>query len=136
MGFWPTFIGIRAEVLKMMSSPICTPMYNIRQSMTMPYKPHGNSIYGRFNCTWPDLIKTLAKEQNENWLLHIPSLVFTYNVMPHSITGFQPYELMFGCKAATVCNTWVWLASYNNKASTSKCAWLNDQHELLMSANR
>ena len=56
--------------------------------------------------------------------------------MPHSITGNQPYELMFGHKAPTVCYAWLGLASYSVKASTSKCFWLNEQHELLMSANR
>ena len=74
------------------------------------------------------------KEQKANWPLHIPSLVFAYNVMPHSITGYQPYELMFGCKAPTVCDAWLGLANYNDKTSTSKCAWLNEQHELLKSA--
>ena len=56
--------------------------------------------------------------------------------MPHSITGYQPYELMFGHKAPTVCDAWLGLAHYNDQASTNKCAWLNEQHELLMSSNR
>ena len=56
--------------------------------------------------------------------------------MPHSVTGYQPYELMFGQKAPTVCDAWLGLAQYNDQASANKCAWLNEQHELLMSANR
>ena len=56
--------------------------------------------------------------------------------MPHSITGYQSYELMFGHKAPAVCDTWLRLAHYNDQASTNKYAWLNEQHELLMSANR
>ena len=79
-------------------------MYNIKHSITTPYNPHGNSICERLNCTLLDLIKTLPKEQKENWPLHIPSLVFACNVTPHSITGYQPYELMFGCKALAVCD--------------------------------
>ena len=43
---------------------------------------------------------------------------------------------MFGCKAPAVCDVWLGLASYNDKASTSRCAWVNEQHELLISANR
>ena len=43
---------------------------------------------------------------------------------------------MFGCKAPAVCNGWQWLISYNEKTSTSKYAWLNEQHELLTSANK
>ena len=69
-----------------------------------------------------DLLKTLDKEQKANWPLHSSSLVFTYNAMPHSITGYQPYELMFGCKALTVCNAWLRLAQYNDQYLQSKSA--------------
>ena len=78
----------------------------------------------------------MLKEQTANWPLHIPWLVFAYNAMPHTITRHQSYELMFGHKAPTICDTWLGLAHYNDHASTNKCAWLNEQHELLMSANR
>ena len=71
-------------------------MYNINQSMTMPYNPHGNSICEFFNCTLLGLLQSLPKEQKSCWPLHVPSLVFAYNAMPHSVTGYQPYELMFG----------------------------------------
>ena len=68
--------------------------------------------------------------------MHVPSLVFAYNAMPHGVTGYQPYELLFGQKAPTVCNAWLGLAQYNDQDSTNKCAWLNKQHELLMSVKR
>ena len=100
--------------------------------MTMPYNPHGNSICERFNHTLLDLIKTFPKEQQVNCPLHVPSLVFVYKVMPQSITGFHPYKPMFWCKAPTVFDAWLGLT----KALTSKCAWLHEQHQLLMSANR
>ena len=62
--------------------------------------------------------------------------MFTNNAIPHSITGYQPYELMFEHKAPTICDAWLGLAHYSDQASTNKHAWLNEQHELLMSANR
>ena len=111
-------------------------MYNIKQSTTTPYNLHGNSISEKFNCTLLGLLQSLLKEQKSHWPLHVPSLVFAYNATPHSVTGYQPYELMFGQKAPTVCDAWLGLAQYNDQASANKCAWLNEQHELLMSANR
>ena len=45
-------------------------------------------------------------------------------------------KLMFGYKAPAVCDAWLGLASYDDNASTSQCAWLNEQKELLMSADR
>ena len=71
-------------------------MYNIKQSTTTPYNLCGNSICKRFNCTLLRLLQSLPKEQKSCWPLHVPSLVFAYNAMPHSVTGYQPYELMFG----------------------------------------
>ena len=56
--------------------------------------------------------------------------------MPHSITGYQPYELMFGSKAPAICDAWLGLYHYNDQASANRCAWLNEQHELLMCVNR
>ena len=111
-------------------------MYDIKQSTTTPYNPSGNSICKRFNCTLLGLLQSLPKEQKGCWPLHVPSLVFAYNAMPHSVTSYQPYELMFGQKAPTICDAWLGLAQYNDQASSNKCAWLNEQHELLMSANR
>ena len=80
--------------------------------------------------------KMLDKEQKAYWPLHLSSLVFAYNAMPHSVTGYQPYELMFGHKAPTVCNTWLELAQYNGQYSQSKSTWVNEQHELILAANR
>ena len=60
------------------------------------------------------MLKLLAKEQKSNWPLHLPLLVFAYNAMPHDTTGYQPYELMFGCKAPTMCDSWLGLGNYND----------------------
>ena len=67
-----------------------------------------------------DLLKTLDKEQKANWPLHLPSLVFAYSAMPHSVTGYQPYELMFGHKAPNICNAWLRLAQYSDQYLQSK----------------
>ena len=81
----------------------------------MPYNPHGNSTCERFNTTLHDLLKTLDNEQKANWPLHLSSLMFAYNAMLHSASGYQPYELMFGCKAPTICDAWLRPAQYNGQ---------------------
>ena len=59
--------------------------------------------------------------------------MFAYDVIPHGITGDQPYELMFGCKSHAFCDSWLWLASYNDKSqpagmlgwmSNMRCWWV------------
>ena len=61
-------------------------MYGARQSTTTPYNPCGNSTCEMFNCMLHDLLKTLDKEQKANWPLHLSSLVFAYNAMPHTVS--------------------------------------------------
>ena len=56
--------------------------------------------------------------------------------MPHDTTGYQPYELMFGHKAPTMCDSWLRLANYNDNFLQSKCTWVKQQHELILAANR
>ena len=101
-------------------------MYNIKQSMTTPYNLCGNPICERFNCTLLGLLQSLPKEQKSYWPLHVPSLVFTYNATPLSVTGYQSYELMFGWKAPTVCDAWLGLAQYNDWLQpTNVPGWMN-----------
>ena len=63
-------------------------------------------------------------------------MVFAYNATPQSTIGYQPYELMFGCKALTICNAWLKLADYDDNYLQSKCEWVNQQHELILAAIR
>ena len=111
-------------------------MYGVEQSMTMPYNLHGNAPMKRLNCTLIGLLKSLSKEQKSNWPLHLPLLVFAYNAMPHETTGYQPYELMFGHEAPAICDAWLGLGNYNDNFLQSKCAWVNQQHELILAVNR
>ena len=111
-------------------------LYGIEQCTTMPYNLHGNAQCEQFNHTMIGLLTSLSKEQKDNWPLHLPSLVFAYNAMPHSTTRYQPYELMFGHKAPTIYNAWLRLADYDDKFLQSKCEWVNQQHELILAANR
>ena len=111
-------------------------MYGVEQSTTMPYNPCGNASTERLNHTLIGLLKSLPKEQKSNWPLHLPSLVFAYNAMPHDTTGYEPYEFMFGCKAPIMCDSWLGLANYNDNFLQSKCTWVNQQHELILAVNR
>ena len=111
-------------------------LYGTEHSTTMPYNLHDNTQCKQFNCSMIGLLTSLSKEQKDNWPLHLPSLVFVYNATPHNTTGYQPYELMFGCKVPTICNALLRLADYDENYSQSKCEWVNQQHELILAANR
>ena len=111
-------------------------MYGIRQSTTMPYNPHGNSQCEHFNRTLFGLKRSLDQVQKPNWPNYLSALVFSYNATPHSTTGYQPYELMFGCKAPMPCNNWLRLNNYKSAEFKTKTAWLNKQLNALLHANK
>ena len=136
MAFPHEYIATKADPLIIKLCNICMLCAGVEQSTTMPYNPHGNAQCEWFNRMMIGLLTSLSKEQKDNWPLHLPSLVFAYNAMPHSTTGYQPYELMFGHKTPTICNVWLRLAEYDDKFLQSKCEWVNQQHELILAANR
>ena len=75
-------------------------------------------------------------QRTENWLFHFLSVVFAYNAKPHSIMDYPAYRLMFGCKVATVYNSWLGLARYNNNYFLSKCAYVIEQGEFILTVHR
>ena len=78
----------------------------------------------------------LPKDQKPNWPEHLSTLVFVYNATLHSTTGYQPYQLMFGCKAPMPCDNWLGLTQYNNSESISKNSWVQEQYEFVQAANK
>ena len=94
-------------------------MYRVKQSTTTPYNPCGNSTCERFNHTLHDFLKTLDKEQKANWPLYLPSVVFAYNAMPRSVTGYQPYKLILEAKcqlSAMLGSDWLKIMTSIHKA--------------------
>ena len=111
-------------------------MYGVERTMTSPYNLHGNSQCEQFNRTMFRLLKTLTKEHKGNWPAYLPVLTFAYNATPHSTTGYQPYELMFGRKAPAPCDNWLGLRQHNDDKSISNVIWIDKQFERIVAANR
>ena len=83
-----------------------------------------------------NLLKTLKKEQKSNWPAHLSTMTFAYNSTPHSSTGFQPYELMFGREAPAPCDARLGLHAFNDAKSASKSVWVDQQLEPMATANK
>ena len=111
-------------------------MYSVEQSFTSPYNPHGNAFCERFNRTLFGLLKTLKSEEKADWPSHLPALVFAYNATPHTSTGYQPYQLMFGHRAPAPCDNWLGLHAYNDDKSITHIDWVDQQLEQLLHANK
>ncbi len=73
---------------------LCT-MTGIRKVRTSPYHPRGNPVE-RFNRTLLNMLGTLKEEQKVHWRDFVKPLAHAYNCTKNEVTGFSPYELMFG----------------------------------------
>ena len=131
---WFSIFGILAQIHSDQGQSFDNEI--ISQSTTTPYNPQGNTLCEWFYHTLFGLMKTLTKEQKPNWPVYLPSLVYAYNATPHKCTCFQPYKLMFGCKAPMPCNDCLGLAHYKSDSFKSKTAWLNQQLCAIMHANK
>lgn len=72
-------------------------MAGIQKTRMTPYHPKGNPVE-RFNSTLLQMLGTLNNKDKSHWRDYVKPLVHSYNCTKHEVTGFAPYELMFGRK--------------------------------------
>ncbi|XP_037390653.1 uncharacterized protein LOC119262492 [Pygocentrus nattereri] len=70
-------------------------LMGIRKTHTTPYHPRSNPVE-RFNRTLLNMLGTLRDEDKSRWRNFVKPLVHAYNCTRNDVTGFTPYELMFG----------------------------------------
>lgn len=62
---------------------------------TSPYHPRGNPVE-RYNRTLLSMLGTLKDKEKNRWREYVRPLTHAYNCTRSDVTGFSPYELMFG----------------------------------------
>lgn len=70
-------------------------LVGIKKIRTSPYHPRGNPVE-RFNRTLLSMLGTLKDREKSKWREYVKPLTHAYNCTRNEVTGFSPYELMFG----------------------------------------
>jgi transposase InsO family protein len=106
-------------------SELCK-LYGVKKSHTTTYHPQGNGQCERFNRTMHNLLRTLSEEKKKKWAIYLPELVYSYNVTPHSTSGYSPYFLIFGQEPKLPIDHILQMPPIKDKVRGN---WVNDHKE-------
>ncbi len=84
----------RAFVSKLFSE-LCL-LSDIIKKRTTPYNPQANGKVEWANQTIIRMLGKLTSKQKDNWVPHLPTLLYAYNCTRLSITGYSPHYIMLG----------------------------------------
>ena len=76
-------------------SSLCRSL-GIECTQTTAYHPQGNGQVEHFNRTLEAMLAKLVKENQKDWDLHIPKVLFAYRTALHESMGYSPYQFNFG----------------------------------------
>jgi len=73
--------------------------WDVKQSLSSPYYPKGNSIVERLFRTVKDMIFCLNKEKHVEWDNALQQIMFSLRNCKHEILKLTPFEIIFGYTA-------------------------------------
>ena len=76
----------------------------IEHKVTSSYSPRTNGITERWNSILVNALRKHTENNNKEWDKWIPFVLMAYRSRIHSVTGFSPFELLFGRKMNTFGN--------------------------------
>ena len=71
-------------------------LLQVKPIWTSPYHPQTDGLVERFNKTLKAMLRKTALEDGKDWDRMIPYLLFAYREVPQSLTGFSPFEFLYG----------------------------------------
>ena len=96
-------MGIPSEILSDQGAQFTSDMMreigkllSIKQLITTPYHPMCNGMCESFNKCLKMMLKRMCADEPKEWHKYIDALLFSYREVPHSSTGFSPFELIYG----------------------------------------
>ena len=103
--YWICQFGVPKRILSDQGTHFCnylmaaiTHILGCHHLKSTPYHPQTNGVIERFNSTFERQLAKLTSAYENEWDIHVHSVVFAYNTGIHATTGFSPFELLFGRK--------------------------------------
>lgn len=102
----------------------------VRMRFSTPEHPQSNGLVERFNGTFKAMLKHVICSNQRQWDLYIPCILWAYRETPHDVTGYSPFELMYGRAPhgplAILRKFWTGEWSPPDGLNTSATQYLND----------
>ena len=70
-------------------------LLKVKQVRTSPYHPQSDGALERWHACLKGMLKR-SEANLKHWDKHLKYLLFAYRDMPHCVTGFTPFALLFG----------------------------------------
>lgn len=74
-------------------------LLKINKIRTSAYHPQSNGALERSHRTLAEYLRHYVNEDQTDWDEWLPYAMFAYNTTPHTVTGYTPFELIFGHRA-------------------------------------
>ena len=71
-------------------------LHSIKGLTSTPYHPICNGLVERWNGTLKSMLKRLCQDQPKQWHRLINPVLFAYREVPKELTGFSPFQLLYG----------------------------------------
>ena len=71
-------------------------MLGVKSIRTTPYHQQMDGLVERFNQTLKLMLRKVMSEEGRNRDRMLPFVLFAYREVPHTSTGFSPFELIYG----------------------------------------
>jgi len=68
----------------------------VKKLTTVPYHPQSDGLTERFNRTLISMLASSVNDQNDEWDILLPFIVFAYNTAIQSSSGQVPFEMIYG----------------------------------------
>lgn len=81
--------------------PVSNKVMGIGINLTTLYHPQANGVVERANSTLTKIMRNLTEETGSVWDTQVPTVLFSYNIFYHKVTGFSPFCMIYGREPAT-----------------------------------